>query len=254
MQWWQCLYDIRFKEGWREPEEVTRSQVDFLEAALGLTKETSVLDLACGSGRHLIELAHRGYQDLTGIDYSSLLISEATTLSQKHQLRITLSQGDMRDFDLGRKFGCVTLLDVSFGYFDEGDNEKVIGQVARHLRTGGLVVFHLFNPHNLAGLLGRKWIPWNGEFLLMETAFDPVEAIVAFHTIVVSKGEPRRHPTQKIRVYSLRELVAMASKAGLDLVRVYGSSVEPRPHLNGFDTQSREMVCVFQGRQRSEGT
>lgn len=47
--------------------EHTREEVDFVVEALALEGGERVLDLACGYGRHSLELARRGY-DVVGVD------------------------------------------------------------------------------------------------------------------------------------------------------------------------------------------
>ncbi len=52
----------------------TVNEVDFLLEELGLAPGGSVLDVGCGTGRHSIELAKRGYS-VTGLDISSEMLS-----------------------------------------------------------------------------------------------------------------------------------------------------------------------------------
>lgn len=55
--------------------EDTKNEVDFLIDQLKLQGNEKILDLACGYGRHSLELARRGY-DVTGIDITSEYIVE----------------------------------------------------------------------------------------------------------------------------------------------------------------------------------
>ena len=56
--------------------EHTREEVDFVVEALGLAGGERVLDLACGFGRHVLELARRGY-DVVGVDITPAFIDDA---------------------------------------------------------------------------------------------------------------------------------------------------------------------------------
>ena len=56
--------------------EKNSAEVDFIESALAIPKGGRILDVACGHGRHSIELAKRGYQ-VTGIDLSRRFIEMA---------------------------------------------------------------------------------------------------------------------------------------------------------------------------------
>ena len=59
--------------------EDTKNEVDFLIDQLKLQGNEKILDLACGYGRHSLELARRGY-DVTGIDITSEYIEYATEI------------------------------------------------------------------------------------------------------------------------------------------------------------------------------
>ena len=45
----------------------TRYEVDFIEEEFNLPKHSYIIDIGCGTGRHSIELAKRGY-NVTGVD------------------------------------------------------------------------------------------------------------------------------------------------------------------------------------------
>jgi 2-polyprenyl-3-methyl-5-hydroxy-6-metoxy-1,4-benzoquinol methylase len=47
----------------------TRAEVDFIEREISRDRKKKMLDVGCGTGRHAIELAKRGYK-VTGIDLS----------------------------------------------------------------------------------------------------------------------------------------------------------------------------------------
>jgi len=245
MQWWQTLYDIRYTEGWREPEDVTRSQVDFLEAIFDKKRSASIIDIACGYGRHLFELARQGYSDLTGLDYSDLIISDTRNEAEKQNLNISFHQGDMRNFDLDCKFDFILIMDISFGFFSEEENRAVLGQASKHLKAEGHLLLHLFNPYNLSPNIRQRFSPWENGHLLLESIFDPVTGILSFDTTVISQGKESKHPTQKIRVYTLAELIKIAEKIDLKLADVYGNSTENNLENNRFNHKSEEIIPVF---------
>ena len=69
--WFEGFFDedyLRFAVD-RYPAEATAAEVDFLISALALEPGTRVLDLACGHGRHSVELARHGCA-VTGVDLS----------------------------------------------------------------------------------------------------------------------------------------------------------------------------------------
>ena len=66
--------------------EDTKRQVDFLVEKLELKGGERILDLACGFGRHSLELARRGYE-VTGVDITPAYVEYAAGQAQKENLR-----------------------------------------------------------------------------------------------------------------------------------------------------------------------
>ncbi|MCB0186742.1 MAG: class I SAM-dependent methyltransferase [Caldilineaceae bacterium] len=56
-----------------------QQEVDFLEQELDIASGGRILDVGCGTGRHAVELARRGYQ-VTGLDFSAGMLAEAQIL------------------------------------------------------------------------------------------------------------------------------------------------------------------------------
>ncbi|HEB31506.1 MAG TPA: class I SAM-dependent methyltransferase [Spirochaetes bacterium] len=108
-----------------------------------------VLELASGTGRTLIPIAKAGI-DITGMDISSRMLglcrSKIEKESKNTQSRITLVEGDMKDFDLGKTFPLVTIPYASFTYLTGVDDQlSCLEKVCRHLEPGGSFFMTLFN-------------------------------------------------------------------------------------------------------------
>jgi SAM-dependent methyltransferase len=95
----------------------------------------SLLDVACGTGRHLEHL-RRDFV-VEGLDINPRLLAMA-----RHRLpAVTLHEGDMTEFDLGRTFDVVTILFSAIAMTVTVDAfERSIGALSRHVAPGGLLL------------------------------------------------------------------------------------------------------------------
>lgn len=125
--------------------KLTCREVDLIEETLQLDKGARILDLCGGQGRHSIELAKRGYRDLTVFDYSDYLINLGKRLAKGKKLRIKFLRGDARSTKLsGRSFSAIILMANSFGYFPcERENIKVLKEICRLLEPKGELLLDL---------------------------------------------------------------------------------------------------------------
>jgi ubiquinone/menaquinone biosynthesis C-methylase UbiE len=113
------------------------SEVEWIDALVRERKPDArkLLDVACGTGKHLEFLRKRF--DVEGLD----LDAELLKIASGRLGDVPLHEGDMRDFDLGKRFDVVTCLFSSIGYArTEDELRAAIAAMARHLRPGGLLL------------------------------------------------------------------------------------------------------------------
>lgn len=102
---------------------------------------TTLLDVACGTGLHLVYL--KDHYAVEGLD----LDPEMLTLARQRHPGVAFHQGDMRAFDLRQGFDVVTCLFAAISYCrNTAELEQTITCMARHAKPGGLVVVEPFVP------------------------------------------------------------------------------------------------------------
>ena len=117
-----------------------------LVGLLQLPEASSVLDLACGKGRHSITLNEFGYKVL-GVDLSAQSIAHANQFSNSS---LSFAVQDMREPIQSKRFDAVFNLFTSFGYFSsKHENEKVCQAIAQMLNAGGKLVIDFMNSQKV---------------------------------------------------------------------------------------------------------
>jgi SAM-dependent methyltransferase len=114
-----------------------------------------VLELACGTGRLTVPLAAAG-TDITGIDRSPSMLETARNRAARDQVDVSFQEGDMRDYDLGRKFKLIFISTNSFSHLLQHEEiESCLRCTRHHLAPKGRFVIDIFTPS--ARMLAREW-------------------------------------------------------------------------------------------------
>lgn len=196
------------------------AEVDQLLALAGCSGGR-VLDLACGPGRHAIELAARGFA-VTGVDRSAFLLAHARARAAAQGLTIEWVHADMRDVELPGGFDLALSLFTSFGFFaDDADNQRVLAQVAGMLRPGGTLVLDVGGKEVLARIFeptASREVP--GGLVVHRRRVTDDWCRLANEWLLVEDGRVTTFRFQHW-IYSARELREMCRRAGFASIAVY---------------------------------
>lgn len=147
MQWYEKLFS-NYSEKYDSEDFVqgTMGEVDFIEKELAYDKNRKILDIGCGTGRHSVELARRGY-DVTGIDMSSRMLKKAKQKARKEQLAIRFLKKDARRFYFRESFDLVIMLCEGGFCLMETDemNYRILLNACRSLYPGGKMIMSALN-------------------------------------------------------------------------------------------------------------
>jgi SAM-dependent methyltransferase len=225
--------------------EQTLREVDFIESSLAVPKGSDVLDVACGYGRHAIELVQRGLA-VTGLDLSLPLLIRAADESQRRAVSVNFVHTDMREMPFDRQFAGAYCMLTSFGYFDEESNLKVAEGIARALKPGGRFLVDVINRDYIVGdLPARIWWEGDGCVVLEEVDFNFNTNRVLTHRSVVFEDGQQLEQEISLRVYSLHEMGKLLRQAGFRVIEVSGS-IPTRGHF--FGANSRNLLILAERR------
>ena len=122
-----------------------RKEVEFFIKTLGLKKNQMILDIPCGSGRHTLALAKKGFS-VVGVDINDVCLKQARK-NCKDMKNVQIKKGDMSHLTWAeRKFDVLLNLFSSFGFFKmERENKEVLKGFIKALNPGGKIVIQTIN-------------------------------------------------------------------------------------------------------------
>lgn len=236
-QWFQSWFDtpyyhILYKHrDYQEAEVFIKNILTYLN----LDKDDSILDLACGKGRHSIFLNSLGHK-VTGLDLSKNNIEYA----KKHESNsLSFEVHDMRN-TYKIQFEVVLNLFTSFGYFeDEEDNYKVIKTIKSSLKQNGIgVIDYMNSPVVINNLIDHNTFQADGVQFELKRNYE--NGFITKH-IEVKDAEKSFHFKEKVRAFSFVDFEVMLKNSGLHLIDCFGSyKLEP------FNSKTSErLILIF---------
>ncbi len=229
---------------------ITSKDADFIEASLKLKKKSRILDLACGFGRHSVELCERGYE-MVGLDLSRPLLERALEEATNRSLNVKFIRGDMRDLKFSGMFDGCFVWDTSLGYFDDRTNLRVLKGIHRSLKTGGRLLVDVVNrDYVVRQTPTRLWWEGKGCIFLEESEFDyQTSTLQAQRSYIYEDGSPPMEHTSYIRLYNVHELRQMLHVAGFKVLEVSGA----RHHKGYFlGASSPRIIILAEKRARKQ--
>jgi 2-polyprenyl-3-methyl-5-hydroxy-6-metoxy-1,4-benzoquinol methylase len=147
MQWYEELFN-NFAESYDKQVFVqgTVSEVDFIEKEINFNKSFNILDIGCGTGRHSIELAKRGYS-VTGIDLSDSQLARAKQKAEEAKVKVEFIKRDARDFDFNSQFNlAIMICEGAFSLMETDEmNFAILQNAYKSLKENGKFIFTTLN-------------------------------------------------------------------------------------------------------------
>lgn len=235
--WYASWFDTPYYHILYKDRDYNEAQhfMDNLTNYLNLPENGTILDLACGKGRHSIYLNSLGY-DVTGADLSENSIAEASKFSNE---TLHFKVHDMRQ-SCDEKYDAIFNLFTSFGYFeDDADNLKTLKAIHNSLNETGFACIDFMNvDYVIENLVPEEIKTVDGiDFNIKRYVKDNH----IFKEITFEDNGEQYHFTEKVQALRLENFEQMMEEAGIYLLDVFGNYKLQK----FFKNQSERLIMIF---------
>lgn len=222
--------------------------------------EGPVLELGCGTGRVLIPTARAGIE-IVGLDRSHAMLSRCREkLSHEPeavQSRAQLVHGDIRQFELRRSFGLVTIPFRPFQHLIAVEDQlSCLASIHRHLRDEGRLILDVYNPY-LPRLVDDRYLVESDELpeftmpdgrrvvrrhrTVSRDLFDQVNEEELIYYVTHPDGREERLVYRfQMRYFFRFEMEHLLARSGFQIEAVYADYLK-----NPYGSQyPGELICV----------
>ncbi len=248
-QWYETLFTNYARK--YDAESYTRGtagECDFLEKEIDFDKKVRILDIGCGTGRHSIELAKRGYA-VTGIDLSESQLARAKEKAGEAGLAVDFRRLDARElpFDSGFELA-IMMCEGAFPLMETDEmNYRILQGAGRSLVPGGKLVFTALNGlfplfHSIKEFLNADIA--EGNAICDETAFDYMtmreRAVIRYEDDFGNAGTV----VSSERYYMPSEITWLLSTVGFSSVEIFGAKLGAFCRSDRLTKDDFEMLVV----------
>ncbi len=236
-QWFELwfdspLYHILYKNRNQEEANLFMDNViRHLEIDFG-----SILDLACGKGRHAYYLAEKGF-DVVGLDLSKESIQYANTMYQLPNLEFYVH--DMRLPFRINYFDYIFNLFTSLGYFDSlKENEKVFQSMHTGLKDNGYILIDFMNTEKVIhNLVPREKKDIDGYTFYIRREVENGKIVKNIH---IEKEDNVWMYKEEVQVLMQHHFHTFLNNTGFTLVREFGDY-----QLNPFNVKTSDRYILL---------
>jgi len=247
--WWKEIFDeVYLLTDARTvcDDDLTRREVDFITEFMDIGKKSPVLDLCGGQGRHSLEMARRGYRNLTVFDYSGFLIDLGRKKTREEDLDVTFIRGDARDTGLDEGlFQHIIMMASSFGYFiDDQENIRILSESFRLLSPGGKLLLDLPDrDYVLENFKSLSFHRVNDDISVRRQRAIRKSVIYSRETVISDQRGCIRENTYCTRLYSRDDLRKLIPKVGFETV-AFKKDFMNRADQGDYGCMTNRMVAI----------
>lgn len=191
--WYEDFFHEPANRFWEAvvPPDAADEDAQGLHRALQLKPPASILDIACGAGRHARALARHGFA-VTGIDISADAIRRAQQMSDG--LPVTFVEANLLALPAIGPFDGACWMGNGFAFFGAEDTMAILGALHRSMRSGARLVVESYSSAEsvFADWQQDQEHPFPGGRYETQSRYDPRTARLASDALLTIDGERHR--------------------------------------------------------------
>ncbi len=248
-QWYEALFE---NYGMKYDNEIftqgTIGECDFIEKEVEFNKETRILDIGCGTGRHSIELTRRGY-NVVGIDLSESMLKWAKEKASEQNLQIVFQKHDARDLPFSNEFDlAIMLCEGAFPLMETDEmNFQILQNAAKTLRSKGKFIFTTLNGlfplfHSVKEFLDSEKKEGNAEY--GDHSFDLMTFRELNTTSVEDDLGNKKERQCNERYYVPSEITWLLKTLNFKTIDIFGAKLGAFSRNDKLSTEDFEMLII----------
>lgn len=250
-QWYETLFE---NYGDKYDNEAftkgTLRECDFIEQELGFNKSLKIIDIGCGTGRHTIELAKRGYT-VTGIDLSESMLNKAKEKALANGVTVDFVCCDARNLPFENQFDvAIMLCEGAFPLMETDEmNFEILENVSKALKTNAKFIFTTLNGlfplyHSINDFHSSDIN--TGGATYKSTTFD-LMTFRDYNITTFQDDTGNFHQLQcNERYYVPSEITWLLKTLGFNKIEIYGARLGAFSRNDSLKTNAYEMLVIAQ--------
>ena len=212
-------------DGW-DGDLSSEEEADVMVHLLQAKPDQSLLDVACGYGRHALVFANDYALQVTGIDIAPGLIATAKRLAEKQEAEIVFQVQHARDLKSKETFDHAVIAYNTFSVFGPDDAPSVLRAIHTALKPDGKLFLDLDNKpfYCRYGSCYRNWYLAEHGLVLQEVFFHHEASVEVVRDVTLSKHDA--HPivfTCFKRIYARDEILQLLADCGFEIEMTLGN-------------------------------
>ncbi len=224
----------------------TIGEIDFIEKEIKHDKSKKILDIGCGTGRHSIELAKRGY-NVTGIDLSECMLEMAKQKAKEAKVKVEFIKADARYLKFEKEFDLALIICEGGFCLMETDemNYMVLQSASRSLKQKGKLILNTLNGlfplfHSVKDFINSNSVDGKSQ----ENTFD----LMTFREKSIIEVTDDDGNIKKIkcdeRYYVPSEITWLLQSLGFKKVDIYGCKLGAFSRDDKLTTEDYQMLVI----------